>query len=156
MLLQAFADLRLDPSLCAVVGDKMSDMEAGAAAGIGLRVLVGARDSGEGELTHKVAADLGEEIALLRLHFCRLLNVDEQLWAARWCMTAQSLRRVALIAGITGQDGAYLARLLLNKGYVVHGTSRDAALARRDGLWAWCVRQSHGYSHSNFVISQSR
>jgi GDPmannose 4,6-dehydratase len=48
----------------------------------------------------------------------------------------QSSRRLALIAGITGQDGAYLARLLLGKGYVVHGTSRDAALARRDGLIA--------------------
>jgi len=44
--------------------------------------------------------------------------------------------KVALIAGITGQDGAYLARFLLEKGYVVHGTSRDAALARLDGLIA--------------------
>src|SRR5262249_15454806 len=51
-------------------------------------------------------------------------------------MTTQSSRRVALIAGITGQDGAYLAHLLLSKGYVVHGTSRDAALARLDGLIA--------------------
>jgi GDPmannose 4,6-dehydratase len=51
-------------------------------------------------------------------------------------MTAGSPRRVALIAGITGQDGAYLARFLLGKGYVVHGTSRDAALARLDGLIA--------------------
>src|SRR3984893_13355604 len=42
----------------------------------------------------------------------------------------------ALIAGVTGQDGAYLARLLLEKGYVVHGTSRDAALARLDSLIA--------------------
>jgi GDPmannose 4,6-dehydratase len=50
-------------------------------------------------------------------------------------MMAES-SKVALIAGITGQDGAYLARLLLGKGYVVHGTSRDAALARRDGLIA--------------------
>jgi GDPmannose 4,6-dehydratase len=32
----------------------------------------------------------------------------------------------ALICGITGQDGAYLARLLLSKGYEVWGTSRDA------------------------------
>ena len=31
----------------------------------------------------------------------------------------------ALIIGISGQDGAYLARLLLQKGYEVHGTSRD-------------------------------
>src|SRR5882724_2646684 len=51
-------------------------------------------------------------------------------------MTAGSSRRVALIAGITGQDGAYLARFLLGKGYVVHGTSRDAALARLGGLIA--------------------
>jgi len=43
---------------------------------------------------------------------------------------------VALIAGVTGQDGAYLARFFLEKGYVVHGTSRDAALARLDGLIA--------------------
>src|SRR5262245_57844776 len=51
-------------------------------------------------------------------------------------MTTGSSRRVALTAGITGQDGAYLARFLLGKGYVVHGTSRDAALARLDGLIA--------------------
>src|SRR5947208_16480449 len=42
--------------------------------------------------------------------------------------------KLALIAGVTGQDGAYLARFLLGKGYIVHGTSRDAALARLDGL----------------------
>ena len=29
--------------------------------------------------------------------------------------------KVALITGVTGQDGAYLAQLLLDKGYVVHG-----------------------------------
>jgi GDPmannose 4,6-dehydratase len=51
-------------------------------------------------------------------------------------MSAESSGKVALIAGITGQDGAYLARLLLAKGYAVHGTSRDAALARLDGLIA--------------------
>ncbi|MEE8221209.1 MAG: GDP-mannose 4,6-dehydratase, partial [Woeseiaceae bacterium] len=32
----------------------------------------------------------------------------------------------ALICGVTGQDGAYLAQLLLAKGYDVWGTSRDA------------------------------
>ncbi len=32
-------------------------------------------------------------------------------------------KKVALICGISGQDGAYLSRLLLNKGYVVHGTA---------------------------------
>jgi GDPmannose 4,6-dehydratase len=34
----------------------------------------------------------------------------------------------ALILGVSGQDGAYLSRLLLDKGYEVHGTSRDAEL----------------------------
>jgi len=35
-------------------------------------------------------------------------------------------KRIALICGISGQDGAYLAQFLLNKGYSVFGTSRDA------------------------------
>lgn len=34
------------------------------------------------------------------------------------------MNRVALITGITGQDGSYLAELLLNKGYIVHGLLR--------------------------------
>lgn len=38
-----------------------------------------------------------------------------------------STRRVALITGITGQDGAYLARLLLDKGYEVHGVKRRSS-----------------------------
>ena len=35
--------------------------------------------------------------------------------------------RTALITGVTGQDGAYLARLLLDKGYVVHGIKRRSS-----------------------------
>src|SRR6266480_1751947 len=35
--------------------------------------------------------------------------------------------RVALITGVTGQDGAYLAELLLSKGYVVHGVKRRSS-----------------------------
>ena len=35
-------------------------------------------------------------------------------------------RKIALICGVSGQDGSYLAQLLLSKGYVVWGTSRDA------------------------------
>ncbi|HUI18752.1 MAG TPA: GDP-mannose 4,6-dehydratase [Alphaproteobacteria bacterium] len=37
------------------------------------------------------------------------------------------MRKVALITGVTGQDGAYLAALLLSKGYVVHGIKRRAS-----------------------------
>jgi GDPmannose 4,6-dehydratase len=36
-------------------------------------------------------------------------------------------RKTALITGVTGQDGAYLARLLLQKGYVVHGLKRRSS-----------------------------
>jgi GDPmannose 4,6-dehydratase len=36
-------------------------------------------------------------------------------------------RKVALITGVTGQDGAYLAQLLLGKGYVVHGIKRRSS-----------------------------
>ena len=40
----------------------------------------------------------------------------------------------ALICGISGQDGAYLAALLLSKGYVVHGAARDAQIAEFQNL----------------------
>ena len=46
----------------------------------------------------------------------------------------------ALIIGVTGQDGAYLGRLLAEKNYTVHGTSRDAEIARLDGLTALGIR----------------
>src|SRR5258706_4771772 len=36
-------------------------------------------------------------------------------------------KRVALITGVTGQDGAYLAEFLLNNGYVVHGIKRRSS-----------------------------
>jgi GDPmannose 4,6-dehydratase len=42
-------------------------------------------------------------------------------------MTAQT--KTALIFGVSGQDGAYLAQLLLANGYTVHGTSRDREMA---------------------------
>jgi GDPmannose 4,6-dehydratase len=40
----------------------------------------------------------------------------------------------ALICGVSGQDGAYLARLLIAKGYEVYGTSRDASARHFTGL----------------------
>ena len=42
------------------------------------------------------------------------------------------MAKTALITGVTGQDGAYLAELLLNKGYVVHGIKRRASLFNTD------------------------
>ncbi len=40
----------------------------------------------------------------------------------------------ALITGITGQDGAYLAEFLLSKGYEVHGIRRRASLFNTDRI----------------------
>ena len=42
--------------------------------------------------------------------------------------------KVALITGITGQDGAYLAELLLDKGYEVHGIKRRSSLFNTDRI----------------------
>jgi GDPmannose 4,6-dehydratase len=42
-------------------------------------------------------------------------------------MTQQTQPKVALITGITGQDGSYLAEFLLEKGYIVHGIKRRAS-----------------------------
>ena len=47
-------------------------------------------------------------------------------------MSANS--KVALITGVTGQDGAYLAELLLGKGYVVHGLKRRTSLFNTDRI----------------------
>lgn len=43
-------------------------------------------------------------------------------------------RKTALITGITGQDGAYLAELLLQKGYFVHGIKRRSSLLNTDRI----------------------
>ncbi|MCC7250791.1 GDP-mannose 4,6-dehydratase [Hyphomicrobium sp.] len=46
--------------------------------------------------------------------------------------------KVALVSGVTGQDGAYLARLLLEKGYIVHGIKRRSSsfnTARVDSIY---------------------
>jgi GDPmannose 4,6-dehydratase len=44
------------------------------------------------------------------------------------------MTKVALITGITGQDGAYLAELLLSKGYFVHGVKRRSSLFNTDRI----------------------
>jgi len=44
------------------------------------------------------------------------------------------MRKIALITGVTGQDGAYLAELLLEKGYEVHGLKRRTSLFNTDRI----------------------
>ena len=45
-----------------------------------------------------------------------------------------SKKKIALITGITGQDGAYLTELLLDKGYEVHGIKRRSSLLNTDRI----------------------
>ena len=45
-----------------------------------------------------------------------------------------SEQKVALITGITGQDGSYLAEFLLKKGYIVHGIKRRTSLFNTDRI----------------------
>jgi len=44
------------------------------------------------------------------------------------------MKKIALITGVTGQDGAYLAELLLDKGYEVHGIKRRSSLFNTDRI----------------------
>ena len=44
------------------------------------------------------------------------------------------MSKVALITGVTGQDGAYLSELLLEKGYQVHGIKRRSSLFNTDRI----------------------
>ena len=53
--------------------------------------------------------------------------------------------KTALITGITGQDGSYLAELLLEKGYDVHGTIRRSSVDYRE-------RIAHLEGHPNFHL----
>jgi D-glycero-D-manno-heptose 1,7-bisphosphate phosphatase len=71
MIVQAASDLGLDLARSAIIGDTRSDIEAGAAAGIGLRILVASCPSkdDEGGPSHEVVADLAQALALLRFRF---------------------------------------------------------------------------------------
>jgi GDPmannose 4,6-dehydratase len=43
-------------------------------------------------------------------------------------------KKTAVIAGVTGRDGAYLAELLLTKGYSVHGIERRTSIINADRI----------------------
>lgn len=58
--------------------------------------------------------------------------------------------KTALITGITGQDGTYLAELLLEKGYIVHGIKRRSSLFNTDRIDH--LYQDPHISHRNFVL----
>lgn len=61
-----------------------------------------------------------------------------------------SNKKIALITGITGQDGAYLAELLLGKGYIVHGVKRRASLFNTDRIDH--LYQDPHVDNKNFIL----
>ena len=65
-------------------------------------------------------------------------------------MTNNNQQKVALITGVTGQDGSYLAEFLLEKGYVVHGIKRRASLFNTDRVDH--LYQDPHIDHRNFVL----
>jgi GDPmannose 4,6-dehydratase len=60
------------------------------------------------------------------------------------------MTKVALVTGITGQDGAYLAELLLGKGYTVHGIKRRTSLFNTDRIDH--LYQDPHVDHRRFIL----
>ena len=60
------------------------------------------------------------------------------------------MTKVALITGVTGQDGAYLAEFLLKKGYIVHGLKRRASLFNTDRIDH--LYQDPHVKNKNFIL----
>lgn len=60
------------------------------------------------------------------------------------------MKKIALITGITGQDGAYLAEILLEKNYIVHGIKRRASSFNTERI-DHLVKDSHAESN-NFTL----
>jgi GDPmannose 4,6-dehydratase len=65
-------------------------------------------------------------------------------------MTRPTQPKVALITGITGQDGSYLAEFLLEKGYIVHGIKRRASLFNTQRIDH--IYQDPHIEHANFKL----
>src|ERR1700730_10272778 len=95
--------------------------------------------------TGRAVVDLGTSLALRA--FRPTLDLRTLLLCCRWVaiynaasarlgaslrLSRMASKKVALITGITGQDGALLAELLLSKGYIVHGVKRRSSLINTD------------------------
>ena len=61
--------------------------------------------------------------------------------------------KVALITGVTGQDGAYLSEFLLRKGYMVHGLKRRTSQFNTDLIDH--LYQEHHIENRNFILHYS-
>ena len=64
---------------------------------------------------------------VLHCRISRMASGSDGFGETAAAAAATERRKVALITGITGQDGSYLAELLLEKGYEVHGIIRRSS-----------------------------
>ena len=60
------------------------------------------------------------------------------------------MKKTALITGVTGQDGAFLAELLISKGYIVHGIKRRSSSINTDRLDH--IYQAPDIQDRNFIL----
>lgn len=60
------------------------------------------------------------------------------------------MRKVALITGVTGQDGSYLAEFLIDKGYIVHGIKRRSSSFNTERV-DYLYQDSHS-NNRNFIL----
>jgi len=58
----------------------------------------------------------------------------------------ESKQKVALISGITGQDGSYLTELLISKGYIVHGIIRRSSSFKTEKIKNIKKKKKHSQS----------
>lgn len=63
--------------------------------------------------------------------------------------------RIALITGVTGQDGAFLAELLLQNGYTVHGIKRRSSSFNTGRVDHLCVDPHQGARASSCITAIS-
>ena len=80
--------------------------------------------------------------------------ISGALRAEEQSMPDSNIRKKALIMGVTGQDGAYLSRLLLAKGYEVHGIKRRSSsfnTGRVDSIYEEPVH-GVGFDRRHFVL----
>ena len=64
-------------------------------------------------------------------------------------------KKIAFITGITGQDGSYLAELLLKKNYIVHGLLRRTSVLNVDRIQE-IINKSYYIMYPNYIYVCNR
>ncbi|HJW57781.1 MAG TPA: GDP-mannose 4,6-dehydratase [Burkholderiaceae bacterium] len=78
------------------------------------------------------------------------MTIHPQVFAGKDSQRTGAAPKVALITGVSGQDGGYLAELLLNKGYVVYGIKRRTSMFNTDRLA--CLTRAQREEPHRFIL----